>query len=232
MTRLIAWMCIAASAIFLYAPEASAQLFGQRNVGQPLNRQTTASRNTSTGGGATRAKEPPTGLVDETARFIRGNREVTDFVGADGREEQQFVGRQQVGVDAEEIRSAVDDLAIQTGPDANQTVAPVMPPRVQLYPPRLKVAFDFAPAGASEVNARLSHHLETSLRLGAPSQIEVSVAGDAAILRGVVASERERKLAELLLQFEPGIGRVENQLQIHPPTPPVPGLSLPTRSPG
>jgi hypothetical protein len=230
MTRLIALLSIAASVTFLDAPYASAQLFGQRNVGQPLTRQPVAARNASGGGGAASAKEPSSGLVDETARFIRENRAATDFVGADGREDQSFVGRQQVGVLAEEIRSAVDELEIQTGPDANQTAESVMPPRVQLYAPRLKVAFDYAPTGVSEVNARLSRHLEASFPAVATNQIEVLVAGNAATLRGVVASEWDRKLAELLLRFEPGIARVENQLQIQPPLPPPPQLQ--TRSPG
>jgi hypothetical protein len=235
MTRLITVLSIVAGTIFLNTPHASGQLFGQRNVGQPLSRQTAAARNTSARGGATPAKEPPSGLVDESARFIRGNREVSDFVGADGGDDQSFVGRQQVGALAEEIRSAVDELEIQTGPDANQTAEPMMPARVQLYAPRLKVAFDFAPTGVSEVNARLSHHLEASLPAVAANQIEVSVAGNAATLRGVVASEWDRKLAELLLRFEPGIARVENQLQIQPalPSPPQsPPLPPQTRSPG
>jgi len=41
-----------------------------------------------------------------------------------------------------------------------------------------------------------------------------SLAGTTAILRGTVASERERRVAQQLLLLEPGIHRVENLLEI------------------
>lgn len=218
---------IALSTIFLYAPDASAQLFGQRSVGQPLNRQATAARNATgrsppTGRAASNAAanrlttESGAGVVNENARFIRGNRDVSDFVGAANPEAEGFVGRLEAGVDAAEIRSAVDELLIETGADANQVALPVMPPRVLIYAPRLKVAYDFSPTTDIEVNTRLMRQLEASLPVDSSNRIEVLVAGDAAILRGAVASERDRKLAQLLLQFEPGIARVENQLQVQP----------------
>jgi len=235
MTRPIALLSVGLILAFFDASGASAQLFGQRTLGQSSTQQSSAARNAAassrTAGTANRAAansagnrpgtESRTSLVNENARFIRGNRDASDFVGSAGREEQQFVGRQ-AGVEAEDIRSAVDELQIQTGPDANQNAQPVMPPRVRMYAPRLKVAFEFAPTAAIEVNSRLTHVLEAALPIESSSRIEVLVAGDAAILRGAVASERDRKLAELLLQFEPGIDRVENQLQIRQDEPPRP----------
>jgi len=242
MTRSIFLLVVTLAMWSLPADGAWAQLFGQRSLGQPLSQRAaaakasksrnpvTSSRSTgaaagtvSVSGGSRPVAESGGSLVNENARFIRGNRDASDFVGAANRDEQQFVGRQEAGVEAEEIRSAVDELQIQTGPDANQTAQPVMPPKVRMYAPRLRVAFDFPPTADSEVNARLTRHLAASLPVESSSRIEVLVAGDAAILRGAVASERERKLAELLLQFEPGIARVENQLQLQPvglPKPP------------
>jgi osmotically-inducible protein OsmY len=253
MTRYIALLGIALSTAFFHATDASAQLSGQRSLGQSVAQQPaatrnaaassrttgTASRTTTNSAGNRPATESRPSLVNENARFIRGNRDASDFVGAAGREVQQFVGRLEAGVEAEEIRSAVDDLDIQTGPDANRMAQPVMPPRVRMYAPRLRVAFDYPPTGDIEVNSRLTHHLEAVLPAESSSRIEVLVAGDAAILRGAVASERDRKLAALLLQFEPGIARVENQLQVQPDEPPQPApkakkkakVSSPNQSP-
>ena len=94
-----------------------------------------------------------------------------------------------------------------------------------MYAPRLRVAFDYAGEAEGEVNSRLTGRLEKALPGGATNRIAVSVAGDAATVRGAVASERDRKLAELMLLFEPGIVRVRNQLQVRPadlPRPPPP----------
>lgn len=252
MTRYIALLSLAFSMASLCAADAPGQLFGQRSLGQPVSQRAGAatsraktSRNpavssrstgTATGtapaaGGNRPATESRGGLVNENARFIRGNRDASDFVGAAGRDDQQFVGRQEAGVTAEEIRSAVDELQIQTGPDANQTAQPAMPPRVRMYAPRLRVAFDFVPTADSEVSSRLTRCLASALPAESSSRIEVSAAGDAAILRGAVASERERKLAELLLKFEPGIARVQNQLRVQPVGMPLPPPAVQATSP-
>jgi hypothetical protein len=235
MTRRIALLSVALAAVFSFAADASAQLFGQRTVGQPLSQRpgtsatnsapasrASAATSFSTSGGNRPATENRGSMVNEKARFIRGNRKATDFVGADIGEARGFVGSEQAGTD-EEIRSAVDDLNVEMAPDANLTAEPVMPPRVQMYPPRLRVAFEFTGEAEGEVNARLTGRLEKSLPGGASNRIAVSVAGGAATVRGAVASERDRKLAELMLLFEPGIARVWNQLQVRPadlPRPP------------
>lgn len=292
MTRCLAILSLA-WCIFT-AADASAQLFGQRSVGQPLSQRNATSQNATSqnsrsqnggsrnatsrtaatrnsGTSATAANRAPgavggnagvgdgAGVINENARFIRGNRDAEDFVGAARRESQQFVGRQESGIAAEDIQSAVDELRVETGPDANRAVQPRMPARVRMYAPRLKIGFDplpgttNGPATAGRIaedriedgrtadgqaatgqvvdlafSALVTRRVLTTLPLSSPNQIEVLVAGRAAILRGAVASAREQKLAELLLQLEPGIERVENQLQIQPagPTP------LPLQNPG
>ena len=279
MTRNIAVLVAALTAASLFAAEASAQnLFGQRTVGQPLTRPSgtsatnpaqaaqaargaAASFSMSTGNRTTGEKTGS--LVNERARFKRGNRKATDFVGSDAKEAKAFVGSEQAGAEAESakvIRSAVENLDIEMAPDANQTAKPVLPPRVKMNPPRLQLALDLSDArqrhvdsrlvdesgrslaaGSSErgtvsggavegpVNSRLTGRLEKALPGGSSNRIAVSVAGSAAIVRGAVASERDRKLAELMLMFEPGIDRVRNLLEVRPadepkplPTPPPP----------
>jgi hypothetical protein len=46
----------------------------------------------------------------------------------------------------------------------------------------------------------------------------VSVEGATATLRGEVASERDRTLAERLVLFEPGIDSVRNELKVRSPS--------------
>ena len=88
--------------------------------------------------------------------------------------------------------------------------------------PRLRIDFEFAPQVATAVSDRLSRRLQAASPRAGTSRIEVSVAGDVAILRGVVASARDRKLAELLVGFEPGIAAVKNQLVVRPADSPPP----------
>jgi len=162
--------------------------------------------------------------MSEGARFIRGNREASDFVGAGTGETRRFVGSEQAGADAEEIRSAIDDLQVEAAPDANQTAGAVRTPRVPMNAPRLRVDFEFSPQATTEVSDQLTRRLQAAALRTGQSRIEVSVAGGVATLRGEVASARDRKLAELLVGFEPGIAAVKNQLAVRPadPPPPVP----------
>jgi hypothetical protein len=171
------------------------------------------------------------------------------------------VGSEQAGAEAaKEIRSAVESSDIELAPDANRTARPALPPRVQMNPPRLQLALDFAGAGhvqvssqqadglaaelpggapnrrsvtggaaTGEVNSRLTVRLEKALPGSSTNRFAVSVAGTEATVRGAVASARDRKLAELMLLFEPGIDRVQNLLEVRPgdepealPSPPNP----------
>lgn len=221
----------------LPAAGALGQLFGDRTLGRSVSRQATpsaASRTTSarpvgrtTGNntpGAQAAGESTGSLISADARFVRGNRSAADFVGSDTGETQAFVGRAQ-GVAAEEIRSAVDELEVELAPDANQTAGAVRPPRVPMYAPRLRIDFGFAPQAASEVSAALTRRLQAAPFRAGTSPIAVSVADGVATLRGEAASAQDRKLAELLVRFEPGIVSVQNQLTVPSaelPTPPPP----------
>jgi hypothetical protein len=158
-------------------------------------------------------------IVDETARFIRGNRAATDFVGADSGEASRFVGMLQSGV-GEQLQSAVDDnLAIEADTDVNRVTEPVIPPRLQLNAPRLELGFVARRQPAEWKQITAVQRLQTSLPALDPSSFEVSVVDGVATLRGTVVSERDRKMAALLLGFEPGIARVQNELTVVPPDP-------------
>jgi len=144
---------------------------------------------------------------------------LADFVGRDALDVDSFVGSQQSTGEGG-IRSSIDELDFETVPDAAAAMAPPVPATVPLYPPRLKIGFDYRPRPMAEFSSQLALRLESSLANDS-NRIEVLVEGDATILRGVVVSERARRLAELLVRFEPEVARVENQLVVQPAAAPL-----------
>ena len=221
---------------------ALAQLFGERQFGNALSRERSQPRSrtmtpaekfqlgTTSGGsgsggsgsggsGSQRGAaqgENLVGSVTGTERFYRGNREAGDFVGADLGDTGTFVGAQQVKeLTPQEIQSAVSDLSIPTGPDANR-VQPQQS-RARMYEPRLRVNFPFSPPAPRKVSSTLVRRLESALSMTQLGRIEVSLEDGTATLRGEVASERERNLARLLILFEPGISDVRNELTVTAP---------------
>jgi hypothetical protein len=86
---------------------------------------------------------------------------------------------------------------------------------------RTKVRLGFtvpkpARAQLARLGSKLATRMETSSWLETRSPMEVAIEGNTAILRGVVASEHDRSLAERLAKLEPGIRRVENRLTLAP----------------
>ena len=136
MTRKIVLLVVALTTASLLAADASAQLFGERTLGRPLSRQpahfgdkSVAAARTSgrATAGSFSVPEPNSGRRGKRAawstrgaRFIRGNRKATDFVGTDTGEAKQFVGSEQAAGTGEEIRSAIDNLNVEIAPDANR----------------------------------------------------------------------------------------------------------------
>ena len=200
-----------------FASNADAQLFGERSVGRPVARRPGAANAQNAPAPAGPTLESIGVMVDESARYVRGNREVTDFVGSAGTEGSRFVGALQAGA-GELVQSAVDDsLQIETGTEVNRVIEPVIPARMRLNAPRLELGFSVRSQPADVMHPTVLRRLQTSLPGLDPGQFEVSVAEGVAILRGTVASERDRKMAALLVGFEPGIGRVQNELTVVPP---------------
>jgi len=61
-------------------------------------------------------------------------------------------------------------------------------------------------------SGRIASALEGTAQIKKRSPIRVDVVGETAILRGRVATQRDRELAENLVRFEPGIWDVKNLL--------------------
>jgi hypothetical protein len=96
-----------------------------------------------------------------------------------------------------------------------------------VYEPRLSIAFDVTRPTEEVVAQNLVQLLAASPGFQSAVRIEVSVAGAIATLRGEVASERDRSLAERLILFEPGIDSVRNELKVTRPSQ-APGEYLPS----
>ena len=77
-----------------------------------------------------------------------------------------------------------------------------------------------APSRApSAVASRLAQRMERSSWIQNRTPLQVSIDQGTATLKGVVASEHDRVLAEKLALLEGGIWKVENQLKVEGTTP-------------
>ncbi len=179
----------------LLSDAASAQLFGERTLGQSISRRRSNSMSA-------------VGTVDPSRRFVRGQRSAGEVVGVNSAATQSFVGKEQAtpgGV----VTSSVAGLREQRRRSVNQ------PRRISKngrYPERLRIGFN-TPTPQKGTEVAVSPKL-ISIMAQRGIQIEVSAATHSAILRGVVPSEHDREIAELLVLFEPGIEKVENELTI------------------
>lgn len=180
---------------------ASAQLFGPRNVGRNARGNQVVDTATA-------------GTVTANRRFVRGSRSSDNFVGADRTESRVFVGNTQATNDGD-VTTSVETLREQPVARVNRSATASVR---GMYRPRLTIAFgssDGNPAGPGDVNS--VPPLSTSLtELSSEFGIHVSHVPRArtATLTGTVPTEHHRRIAELLVLFEPGVETVENDLQV------------------
>ncbi len=217
------------------ASDVHAQIAGRRSVGQGISRGRTgiatparpSPRERAAGLRGRPAGENPGGAAEDVGqitgdeRYLRENRSAADFVGADSGESRGFVGGQATEVSAEDIQSAITEPLVRPGAtvNVNRPLAPQVPRSTEMYRPRLSIGFNFTRQTPRDTSLAARNQLRTSHAIHSTAAIEVSIAGRTATVRGAVASEHERKLAELLLLFEPGISEVTNELEVKPPDP-------------
>ena len=191
---------------FFITEETSAQLFGERSLGGGvLGRSTSRS-----------ARRTP-GLDPSGQRFVRGSRR-DGFVGSDRRDRRSFVGRSDA-TPTPRVQSAVSGIRTNRG---NSGANSSGQPRAigQMYPPRLELA------PGLRANRQMSRAIETEASIALAdrlsnlnagpigSTIEVSVVNRTATIQGVVASAKDRRRAEILASFEPGVSVVVNDLRL------------------
>ncbi len=177
-------------------------MFGQRSLGGSPRRRTSSLS----------ANRLP-GLSTSGKRFVRGNRR-GGFVGSDRNDRRQFVGRNDTG-STRQVRSAVTGVRTnQNSASANPALQ--RPTAGKMYLPKLEISPELQIVGES-VEARefdISIALSARLSQATDSPIEVSVANRIATIRGVVVSAKDRRRAEILASFEPGVSSVVNVLQL------------------
>jgi osmotically-inducible protein OsmY len=199
--------------VVMTAP-CTAQLFGQRSLGQPLSRRSAANLANDSG------------TLQGGERFLRAMRSVADFVGIDARDRARFVGQVAAQNQLEAIESAISESR-----RTDRTAQINMPLRAKpvngMREPVLELGFEPAP----ENNARLVEQVQIRLsrilseRFGSP--IEVWVEDRTATLRGEVDAVELARLAEILAALEPGITKVQNLLTVKSaaaPESPIPDL--------
>lgn len=81
----------------------------------------------------------------------------------------------------------------------------------------MSLGFDGPAVNGAQVNSVLQDRLG---RMSLPDRlksIQVSVDGQTAVLKGTVASERDKKMMERLISLEPGVHAIKNEIQIKKP---------------
>ena len=200
---------------------ANAQLFGQRNLRQPLTRQPRA--------GVAPELNAAAGEVTGNERFVRGNRDRSSFVGADQTESRAFVGNQQASMGGTIISSTAGiEPALDRSAEINQAIE--VPPIKSMYLPKIVLGTEFIDQNRLKNDNRAINAVQQSVNLVSKHPIAVSLVNETAILRGVVISSKEKYLAETLALFVPGISKVENHLQVHPSLPQPETLPPPLQS--
>jgi hypothetical protein len=84
--------------------------------------------------------------------------------------------------------------------------------RIQYY--TASTGFDYRPAGPNQVQGEVERVLSRSTSLGPNRNIQVAVEGPSLVLRGTVASDQDRHLAEALIRLTPGVYEVRNELEV------------------
>lgn len=156
------------------------------------------------------------GVLRGNERFIRGNRSRRDFVGSNRSDQTGFVGAQQA-LATGRVRPATEGLRIdQTNPNRiNRPLAP-QPPRGMYYP-KLDVDWSLSKETSRTIQARseqIDVRLQERFQRISGSQAQLIMDNSVAVLRGQVDSKARSELLEQLLEFEPGIDDVRNELQI------------------
>jgi hypothetical protein len=199
----------ALAVLMLAAGPLEAQMFGERSLGQPLTRQKGYSQFKTAG------------TLQWNERFIRSNRDITDFVGPDTREMRGFVGNIQ-GRSRGRVPTMIEGLRERV--DRSDTInRPVDPaPATGMYPAEIVLGFAPPTTDPPQVELQLTERLISSPKIPPSSRFEVWVEGRRATLQGEVPSARIRDLAAALLSFEPGISEIDNQLTVNPQLDPTP----------
>lgn len=161
----------------------------------------------STGGGAATGVVTPYeagGFVGAGAEDVRSAMTATGAI----REGTQGTGRGQTG-----FGSPQSGRGGQSGRGAGGTGSRASTSEIRA---RLRAGFSVIRPAPAQRSSKLASRMEKSSWLHRQSPMEVAIEGGTATLRGVVATEHDRVLAERVAKLEPGVRQVENLLTLAP----------------
>ncbi|HEY1066001.1 MAG TPA: BON domain-containing protein [Pirellulales bacterium] len=184
---------------------------------------TGSSSGSSSGTGTSADAQTDAGSLSGSERFLRENRQGA-FVGADAGDTTQLrsqtattgttgggLGGRAGGRGGRDLLSAFAEQEFRANANNGGLGASSQPVL------RRTIAADFEYPAVSEegteyaLNARL---VEVATLRRFAGALEVHVAGRTAVVEGVVATDREKKLAENLLRLEPGVSQVVNRIVV------------------
>lgn len=186
----IAILFLAIGGNLFLCESVSAQLFGARTLGRPLS---------------TRANSAELGSSFRIRR-------TGGFVGSDRRDARRFIGRSPAA-NNQRPRSATAGIRTNnnTGGAVNQPVQ--RPGRNSMYLPRLTLSREDA-VQRSDATGALEPELNRRMKANFGPSLQVTLEGRIATLSGTVPSTKTRRIAELIVGFEPGVSSVQNDLQV------------------
>jgi osmotically-inducible protein OsmY len=186
---------------------------------------------TSTQGTNGQAAGGAAGSATGTQWMIQRDQGPGSFVGADTTGQAGFVGAKDATATSGTSQPVVSGRITSLVASVNNVLTSRS--RTDLYDPHLVIGFEAKPQSPQAISSALAQQLSSSPSLHWLSPISVSMEGRTATIRGEVASDWDRAMAEQVLLFEPGIAAVQNRLTVKSP---APGRSLdpaygPSRSP-
>jgi hypothetical protein len=90
------------------------------------------------------------------------------------------------------------------------------PPAIRV---QLKPAFDVPAVAPLQTNVKFQSRIAKEMAMVGVSSPQIEMVGRTAVIRGVVATDRDRQLIERLTLLEPGVSAVENLVEIQGPPP-------------
>jgi hypothetical protein len=81
---------------------------------------------------------------------------------------------------------------------------------------RLRSAVEVPPLQPTYIQARANQRFYRAPDRAGVDNVAVTMQGGTAIVTGTVASERDRRMSELLMRLEPGVRRVDNRVIVAP----------------
>jgi len=204
------------------ASSSTTSMFGSRSSGQGSS---TGNRSFLGGSGSDgssgSARSSMGGATGD--QLLRSSRGAQAFVGADTGDTRNFIGFTDAGTGSSRSTSASglsnyrrSSTYLGNSPYSRggyygsgrygRTTTTVRP--------TLELGFNHAAPAPEPLATGLAHRLNQASSLGFVQAAGVSLENGTAVLRGSVASDHQRALAEQLLLLEPGVRRVDNQLTV------------------